>query len=103
MLSFPGREVFISTYSISRPRRNDQLNECAQNNAALEGHVPVFEIFDVARDAILDVGIITCLTAKSAHLGQTGYARKHFAPPVASPVVISAIACEVSLFLQIQL
>ena len=34
--------------------------------------MPVFQILDVARNAVLDVGVIPCFTAEPAHLGEAG-------------------------------
>ena len=34
--------------------------------------MPVFQILDVARNAVLDVGVIPCFTTEPAHLGEAG-------------------------------
>ena len=48
------------------------MRESAQNDSTLERKVPVFEVLDVASDAIFDVRTISCFTTKSSHLGQAG-------------------------------
>ena len=37
--------------------------------------MPVFQILDVAGNAVLDVGVIPCFTTEPAHLGEAGDAR----------------------------
>lgn len=57
---------------VGRTWRHDELREGAQDNSALEREMPVFQILDVARDAVLDVGIISRFTTEPAHLGEAG-------------------------------
>src|SRR5438045_6841030 len=63
--------------SVRTPRRDDQVHEGAEDDSALEGEVPVFEIFDVARDPVLDIGAVARFAAKSTDLGQAGDAGLH--------------------------
>ena len=53
------------------------MRECARNDCALERQVPVLEIFDVARDAVLDVGAVARFASKSADLSKAGDAGLH--------------------------
>ena len=53
------------------------MHERAQDDSALEGEVPVFEILDVAGDAVLDIGVVARFAAEPAHLGQAGDAWFH--------------------------
>src|SRR2546429_9990007 len=45
----------VSLDLIRRARRKKQLGESAQDDSAFKGEVPVFQIFEVARNAIFDV------------------------------------------------
>ena len=51
------------------------MGKCPENDSALEREIPVFQVLDVASDAILDVRTISCFTTKSSHLSQTGDSR----------------------------
>ena len=53
------------------------MREGPQDDPALEREIPIFEILDVARDPVLDIGTVARFAAKSAHLGQAGNARFH--------------------------
>jgi hypothetical protein len=50
-----GTRVDRGRASIRAPWRHNQLDEGAQDNSALEGKIPIFEVLDVAGDAILDI------------------------------------------------
>src|SRR5947208_2546653 len=63
--------------SVGAARRPEQVRKRAQNDCALERQVPVLEIFDVAGDAVLDVGVVARFAAESAHLGEAGDAWFH--------------------------
>src|SRR4029077_12018281 len=59
----------------SAARREEKLRKRAQDDRALERDVPLLEIFDIAGDAIFDVGIIARFAAEPAHLRKTGDTR----------------------------
>jgi len=48
------------------------MHESAQNDSELEREIPVFEILDVAGDAVFDVGTVSGFAAKSSNLRQAG-------------------------------
>ena len=51
------------------------MDEGAENDPEFQGKIPVFEIFDVASDAIFDIGIVPGFATESADLSETGDAR----------------------------
>src|SRR6266704_2549231 len=71
-ISNPRENPRAADQSIGAARRPNQLCERAQNDRAFERQVPILEIFDVASDAVLDVGAVARFAPKSADLGQTG-------------------------------
>ena len=62
---------FNKARSVRRARRKEQLRECAQDDSALKGEVPVFQIFEIARNAIFDVDVGAGFSTKTAHLSET--------------------------------
>lgn len=57
---------------VGSSRRENQLGAGAQNDSALEGKVPFFEILKVTGYAILDIGIASGFAPETAHLGKPG-------------------------------
>ena len=53
------------------------MRESAQDDSALEGEVPIFEVLDVAGDAVFDIGTIPGFAPISSNLGQTGDSGLH--------------------------
>lgn len=53
------------------------MEESTQDDSAFEGEVPVFQILDVACDAVLDVGTVAGFAAKAADLSEAGDAGLH--------------------------
>src|ERR1044071_6204350 len=58
--------------SICAPRRNHEMSESTQNDSAFEGEIPIFEVLDVAGDAVFDIGAVPGFAPKSSNLGQAG-------------------------------
>jgi hypothetical protein len=56
------------------PWREEDVEEGAQDDSAFEGEVPVFQILDVAGDAVLDVGAVAGFAAEAADLSEAGNA-----------------------------
>ena len=48
------------------------MEEGAQDDAALEGEIPIFQVLDVAGDAVLDVGAVAGFAAEAADLSEAG-------------------------------
>jgi len=53
------------------------MREGAQNNRAFQRQVPVLEIFDIARDPVLNVDLVAGFATVTADLGEAGDARFH--------------------------
>ena len=53
------------------------MRKGAQNDSALQGEVPVLEVFDIARHPVLDIRAVTRLAPEAAHLGEAGNAGLH--------------------------
>ena len=51
--------------------------ESAQDDSALEGEIPIFEVLDVAGDAVFDIGAIPGFASISSNLGQAGDSGLH--------------------------
>src|ERR1700752_3741446 len=75
-----GEQAVVAPYQNWKERRfilvgsawwNEKLGEGAQDNSAFQRKVPVFQILDVARNAVLDVRTVSRFSAKAAHLGQS--------------------------------
>src|SRR5881394_3167601 len=50
---------------IRRAWREEELRERAQDDSAFEGKIPVLQIFEIARDAVLDVGAVARFAAET--------------------------------------
>src|SRR5450432_2614710 len=65
-----------ASWLVSAARWDDDLCAGAQDNSAFQREVPILQVFNIASEALFDVGTALSLAAETTHLrepGDTGF------------------------------